>query len=413
MKPVEVRIRLRGQPEFRYSLGVPANRAERGAFYRQRDLLRRLHARGEYDVLEMVRTRRVTPAALDRLVDLHGVEDYRRHLPAHPAATNVPTLDAHVEQWLETIPKAGTREVYRKGLSKLQAFEHGGARLGGLPWTSVPRHVIRDAKHSLRGSLAPNTIRTVMGSWGAFFTWAVEREASEADQQGRAPLIEANPVRTARAWDPIEITRHRFLTWEEFERLLAASPEPMRAQYATLALAGLRLGEMMNLPPQHVQLPTHLHVGPVGDWAPKGYPRSKRGVRDVPIHRELLPLLEQYQDVHAGTEATFFVNPNTGAAWSRVPFENRLRTDLRAAGLVFGQRHGGERLPQGITAHTLRHTLASWLAQDDVQLMKIAHILGDTVATVEAHYAHLLPRDLDAAINRVGKVRRFDQRSEK
>jgi len=406
-KIVELRIRNGNRPGFRYEVGVAKSRTELGRLYRQRDLLRRLHGRGEHDVLQAVKDGRTTAPELERLIDAHGVDDYRKHLridpprPKHPA----PTLDDHVVHWLETIPKAGTKGVYRKSIAHLRDFQVDGQRLGDRPWPEVPRHVIRDAKTSLRGKLAPNTIRTVMAAWSGFYEWAIEREKSQADAAGRPALLDVNPVRAAKAWDPIEFTRHRFPSWDEFQKLLEVSAESMRPQYATLALGGLRIGELLTLPPAHVHLPTHIHVGPFGDWVPKGYPRSKRGVRDVPLHRDLVPLLEMYAERYAGAE-TFFVNPRTGRPWDRSNFDGQLRRDVTAAGMVFGQwsRSTGEleRKRDGITAHTLRHATASWLAAHDVQLQKIALILGDTVETITKHYAHLLPSDLDRSINRIG-----------
>lgn len=408
MNPVELRIRAVGRPGFRMELGTPKNKAERGELYRQRDLLRRLHGRGEHDVLEAVKAGRVKAAELARIVDQYGVDDFRKHLQVQPPKPTVaaPTLDEHVERWLESIRKAGTRKVYSARLVHLRDFKLDGARLGSLPWhAAAPRHVIRDVKTALRKKLAPNTLRTTMGAWSAFFEWALAREESEAQHQGRDRLLEANPVRTAKVWDPIEITRHRFLSWDEFQALIQVSPESMKPQYATLALAGLRIEELLKLPPQHVHLGSHIHVGPWGDWVPKGYPRSKRGVRDIPMHRELAPLLEQYAALYAGTE-TFFVNPTTGRPWSaRGPFARRLGKDLEAARMVYGQFSGGERTPEGVTAHTLRHTFASWLAQRDVQLQKIAILMGDTVETVVLHYSHLLPSDLDRSVNRIGEAR--------
>jgi len=210
-----------------------------------------------------------------------------------------------------------------------------------------------------------------------------------------------SPVRDAEIWGKPELTRHRFLSEGEYGRLLEVAPEPMRAHYATLALCGLRVGELIALPPAHVRLPTHIHVGLWGDWAPKGYPRSERGVRDVPVHRtQLLPLLEEYAEQWAGA-ASFFVHPGTGRPWLVSAFGRTMARDVAAAGLVAGQRRNGKRQPDGITRHTLRHTFASWLGQRDVQLVKIAQLLGDTIDTVERHYAHLLPTDLDRSVNRL------------
>lgn len=410
-KLVELRIRSADRPGFRMELGVATTRAQLGDLNRRRDLLRRVHSRGELEVLDAVKGGRATAEQIERLVDEWGWEGYRRHLDIAPPAPAfvVPTLDAHVARWLETIEKDGTRGVYRKGLTHLRDYvveiEEKKVRLGDRPWHTVARHLIGDVKGSLRKSHAANTIRTIMGSWSGFFEWAIEREQSEAGAAGRPPLLEVNPVRAAKVWGSIELTRHRFLSPTEFWKLLEVSPEPMRAQYATLCLGGLRVGELCALPPAHVHLPTHLHVGPWGGWVPKGYPRSKHGVRDVPLHARLVPLLEHYAATYAG-EDTFFVNPGTGFGWNESAFSRRFRKDIAAAGMTSGawsrKESGLTRKADGVTPHTLRHTLASWMAQQDIQLMKIALILGDTEETVRQHYAHLLPSDLDRSINRVG-----------
>lgn len=407
-KLVELRIRNGARPGFRMELGVAKTRFELNDLNRQRDLLKRLHGRGEFDVLEAVKTGRTTPAELVRFCDVHGIDDYRKHLKLEAPRPNVnaPTLDRHVEHWHTTIAKRGTANVYRKSLAHLRDFEVDGQRLGARPWWEIPRHVIRDAKTSLREKLAPNTIRTVMGAWSGFYEWAIERELSEAGAAKRPPLLDVNPVRAAKAWDPIELTRHRFLSWEEAQRLLKVAPAAMRAQYMTLLFTGLRIGEFITLPPAHVNIPTHVHVGPFGGWVPKGYPRSKRGVRDVPLHRDLIPELEHYAATYAGTDA-FFVNPSTGRPWTRSAFDNRMTKDLKAADMVFGawSRETGDlvRDREGVTAHVFRHTTASWLVQKDVQLQKVAIILGDTVETVVKHYSHLMPSDLDRSINRIGE----------
>lgn len=52
-----------------------------------------------------------------------------------------------------------------------------------------------------------------------------------------------------------------------------------------------------------------------------------------------------------------------------------------------------------VTPHTLRHTAATWMAQDRVDLWQIAGFLGDTMTTVERNYAHHHPDYLKGAAN--------------
>ena len=66
--------------------------------------------------------------------------------------------------------------------------------------------------------------------------------------------------------------------------------------------------------------------------------------------------------------------------------------------LLYGRDRG-----DGATFHTLRHTFASWLVQKDVQLMKVAKLMGDNTEVVEKTYAHLMPKDLRRAVNLLGR----------
>jgi integrase len=52
-----------------------------------------------------------------------------------------------------------------------------------------------------------------------------------------------------------------------------------------------------------------------------------------------------------------------------------------------------------VTAHTLRHTGATWAAQLGVSLYQIAGVLGDRTATVEKNYLHHCPDHLRGAVN--------------
>ena len=405
---VELRIRSPRAPDgiFRKQVGVATSKREVERLKRVRGRLQRIAARGEWDVLQAWADGEVTAEELHRLIDQHGIDNYRAHLPVlrsapeDPGVPDAPPLDRHADTYLRQIKKKGTRGTYEKYMRKLCEYRVKGSRLGDRPWWDIPRHTIRDAKDSV--DLAQNTVRTMLGAWSGFFTWAIAREESEAEHEGRKPLLESNPVRRAKVWERIQTTRHRFLLLPEFERLIAAAAAPMKAQYAALALCGFRIEEFMVLPPVHVMLPTHIHVGPWGDWRPK----NDRGIRDVPIHKTmLLPLLEQYQERWAGEE-TFFTNPNSWEPWSYSTFCTRMERDIEAMGLRYGAWTGTGKarklIADGLTPHSLRHTLASWLAQEDVQLMKIAAILGDTEETVRQHYAHLLPCDLDHAIQRIG-----------
>lgn len=398
MTSVEFRDRSRRAPggDLRIFLGRANKPKDRRVLEARRELLQRIAKRGEYEVLAAIARRSTTPEIVERLVDQYGIGDYRKHLELSPAP-DVPTLDTHAERYLETITRVGTRLMYRHGLTLLRDFAVQGERLGAREWHTVRSHHVKDAQASLVARLKPSTLKTYISAWSAFFEWAGAREESEAADQGRAALLDSNPVRKAKVWLPVRPTRHRFLLEAEYEALLGVAPPPMRAQYAALTLCGLRGGELRNLPPAHVH-PTHVQIAPWGNWAPKGWPRIERGVRNVPTHPTMVtPLLEEYREEWAG-DFTFFVNPRTGRPWTYHAFLDQFNRDAQAAGLVTGAAK------DGVTPHTCRHTFASWLAQRDVQLLKIATLMGDTMETVVRFYAALLPSDLDTTILRLFSV---------
>ena len=406
MTSVEFRDRSKRAPgdDFRIFLGRSQKPAELQRLRALRELLQRLASRGEWDVLRAIRAGDLTPETVARLVDQHGIADYRAHVELAPPP-DAPNLADHVAHFLETVEKDSTRKTYRIGLDKLVAYRPGPEPLGEGAWHEVRPHHVQDLKSKLLRRLARATVATTMASWSAFFDWAILREESEAAQAGREPLLIVNPVQKARAWITVHPTRQRFFTRKEYEALIEAAEPAMKAQYATLTLCGLRGSEFRHLPPAHVKPTEKVHVGPWGDWAPKGWPEVQRGVRDIPVHHaRLRPLLEEYAREWAG-EVTFFVNPRTGDPWTETVFRRQFYVDVKAAGMVAGTRDEGEATPQGVSPHTCRHTFASWLAQADVQLLKIARLMGDTEETVRRYYAHLLPADLERSVQRLFDAR--------
>jgi len=57
-------------------------------------------------------------------------------------------------------------------------------------------------------------------------------------------------------------------------------------------------------------------------------------------------------------------------------------------------------LGDDVTLHTLRHTYASWMLQDDVDLKKVSELLGHASINMTADtYGHLLPKHLESSVN--------------
>lgn len=391
MKSVEFRDRSRRAPggEVRISLG----KARKGSrLYRsllaEKQTLEDLAKRGEWDVVLDVKRRLYTASEIHRLVGEHGLTHYRAALRSSVVG---PTVGETVGMYLKTLDSEGTRTQYRSLFKRLQAAVGAGRRMEDL----AP-HEAADVLDGLRGDLAQNSIATFQAACSGMWRWWLVREKSVAAKAGRNPVATVNPWRESSTQVRSIQTRVRFLSREEHEALLDVALPPVKAAYALNVWCGLRISEFVHLRPQDVDLEQRIvRIQVQESWSPKGWPRYTRGVRDIPIHREeLLPHLEQYAELYAGTHR-FFVHPKSGDPWSVEAWRYRVQRDVEAAGMKYG-REG-----DGVTPHTFRHTIASWMAQADIQMAKIAKFLGDTVTTVEKTYAHLFPQDIDEAVNRL------------
>jgi integrase len=110
--------------------------------------------------------------------------------------------------------------------------------------------------------------------------------------------------------------------------------------------------------------------------------KKRRGY--VPIGAELKPILER---AYRERTSDFYLDEpgQPEAGWRRA---------AKAAGLV------DDTGKLTVTPHVLRHTWATWAAQDGVSLFEIAGVLHDTIATVERAYAHHCPDHLRNAVDR-------------
>jgi len=182
----------------------------------------------------------------------------------------------------------------------------------------------------------------------------------------------------------------RFLTLEECEQLLeAASPEYYPVVF-TLLNTGMRKAELENLRWEDVDFQrAKMMVRAKEDWNPK------TGEREIPLSEDLCSLLSELKGSRKKPKRTDYVFPIKGTGrshnWLR---EELIRTARRA------QIHDLTRV------HTLRHTFASHLVMNGVDLPTVGKLMGHSDVETTMIYAHLAPEHLTKAIGRLPFVRR-------
>ncbi|MBI2901185.1 MAG: tyrosine-type recombinase/integrase [Planctomycetes bacterium] len=86
-----------------------------------------------------------------------------------------------------------------------------------------------------------------------------------------------------------------------------------------------------------------------------------------------------------------FANPQSGLPYTESVIDFAFRSTVKKAGLM------------DFHFHDLRHDLATNLYRETHDLQAVQKVLGHSVVTTSARYAHVVQADVDAAMNALDK----------
>lgn len=249
--------------------------------------------------------------------------------------------------------------------------EFGGARLGDLT-----RLDVQDlADRMLASGCDPSTIRNTLNPLRALYRRAVARGD-----------VAVSPV-TGVELPSVRGRRDRVASPSEAAALIGAVRADDRAVWATAFYAGLRLGELLALRDEDVDLDAGVirverswdpHVGVIE-------PKSRAGRRAVPIVAALRPHLAA-RKLRRGRAGSFFFGGRE-RPFNRNALVNRANSAWRGAGLS----------PIGL--HECRHTFASILIAAGVNAKALSTYLGHSSIQITLdRYGHLMPGNEDEAV---------------
>lgn len=207
--------------------------------------------------------------------------------------------------------------------------------------------------------LAPATINRYRNDLQGILTWAQKRRLM--------PRGWLNPVKETESL-PVDNARIRFLTEDEYRRLLQAARISSWSRLHVLikmaVTTGARRGTLMGLRWRDLDLPNR-----------RAY--AARTKNDEPFVLLLQDdVVHELKALRAGAPDEHLIFCGRSPHRPRVidrPFQRALE-DARLEGVVF---------------HTLRHTHASWLAQNGASLLAIAESMNHKTLTMTKRYAHL------------------------
>lgn len=414
--PLRIDLRDKRLPGPKHRLNLSAdteNPAERDA---RLEAVRKLLDLGERGlaIIERLRTRDLTVAEVAAAVTRMDLASLER--PSKRAKPKGVQLGATVDRFLlkleGTDKSPRTIDSYRQICAQMEAAfgvvrdEDGeiveDVQVGPITSQECEAWLHGPKERAEGDAWSARTQRKAHSVAAQVWDLALIADEEHAEQTGAERTVLRNPFRNVGARKGvrpprIKQTRAEFLTRSQAAKLLwTLRGYPHAAWCAVGIYAGLRAGEAA-----HLRIGTDIDFdrnrlriqGRKGqhEWRTK----SDRSTRDVPIHPALRRFLKQHiRKGYAGK--TFLFRPagqdrplavRTRVTWTEEAF--------KAGGVKYGRKKGA------LTHHSMRHTFASWLTMADVHPLKIAELMGDTVEQVMGTYAHLIDRDLEAAIHRL------------
>lgn len=184
----------------------------------------------------------------------------------------------------------------------------------------------------------------------------------------------------AKPFKGADAAKVKYLTEEEAAELVACASDDFRPMAKAALLTGCRYGELCQLRVEDFS-GGQVHIGESKTGKPRHVPLSPEGVKFFKALAE------------GKVKSDLLITHRDGSAWSRSHQTRPMREACEAAAIE----------PVGF--HILRHTYATLLLRSangsgGMSIHDVAKLIGDSVATCEKHYGHVIQDDLAKEVAR-------------
>ena len=277
------------------------------------------------------------------------------------------TIHDFVDKYTNVISlRLRSHDQIRRHLRRFESY-FSGRRLN-----SIRRHDIAEyVEHRQVQGVEPSSINVELAVFSASINYAKKRWEIEVH----------NPVDGL--YFPAKPGRLRYLEKEEAAKLLETARgirSPYLADFIELALnTGARKNELLQLQFSSIDFQRRI-------MTIEGHTTKTGKRRHLPINRASMDVLMRrllYRNNNC-PESPWVFSKRLGG---RIKFpDNSFRLAVERAGL------------DDFCIHDLRHTFASWLVSEGVELIKVRDLLGHASIRMTERYAHLAPYRLHEAV---------------
>ena len=297
-----------------------------------------------------------------------------RHAEAEARAVEERENITLAQAWEKYLPVAQANKAVHTAYAEEAAYRLWlSPTLANKPLRDIkPIHLERIKKAMTEAGRSAQTIRHVLAALRQVFNFAKRHGLYAGD----------NPVSLVKK-PSADARRLRFLTHEEADRLLAALAERESNVHdmALLALhCGLRAGEIFSL-----------------TWGDVDMERGVLILRDTKSGKTRAAYMTEavaamLADMERrGHNDLVFLSANGGRIVQITETFNRVVAAL-------GFNNGVTDPRQKVVFHTLRHTFASWLVEQGVDLYSVKELMGHGTLAMTERYSHLSPDKLRRAV---------------
>lgn len=239
-------------------------------------------------------------------------------------------------------------------------------------FSPLSRFEIEKIIDELSEKLAPKTVNDYVNVLKQVYDYAQDLR-----------LIDENPTAKIKRLQETSRKEPRFFTKEEVGKILLNSNPFYKDLFTFFLYTGMRRDEVRFLEWSDIDFENRIiRVRNKDNFTTK----SKRG-RNIPMYLRVKEILLKRKN-----ESGFiFESPEGGVfargTWRRVLLQAAKRAEIKNA-----------------TLHTFRHTFASWLVMEGIDLTTVAQLLGHTDIKTTMIYSHLAPDHVKKAVEKLPKI---------